>query len=243
MYSFRFTRASTAFTEGRSELYGGVLRAMPKHGRCKHQGKLSLHNRKVVINRHVKPEAMKQTRCLFTITAVLLLLASAGCITDQGMDGIIHPPPAATPAPVPHPNAIEIAPAEILGMNKVVVSTGTDALQRVRKSHIGSIENIEDLAIIHYHGEGEGFLTLWTTLYKNETLASDETEKMVIGIRKFGGDWASTLEEIMLDEKTVYRIAPGDLPQYFWVDGVWVFYVTPHNLTPEEVTRIIRAIP
>nr|QNO50318.1 hypothetical protein CCHAJIPP_00006 [Methanosarcinales archaeon ANME-2c ERB4] len=47
----------------------------------------------------------------------------------------------------------------------------------------------------------------------------------------------------MLDEKTVYRIAPGDLPQYFWVDGVWVFYVTPHNLTPEEVTRIIRAIP
>jgi hypothetical protein len=197
---------------------------------------------------------MKQTRYLFAITAVLLILASAGCITDQRTDGTVHTPPdaplspaapsvSATPAPVPHPNAIEIAPAEILGMNRVVVSTGTDALQRVKESHIGSIENIEDLAIIHYHGEGEGFLTLWTTLYKNDTLASDETEKMVIGIRKFGGDWASTLEEITIDGKTVYRIAPNDLPQYFWVDGVWVFYITPHNLTPEEVTQIIRAIP
>jgi len=41
----------------------------------------------------------------------------------------------------------------------------------------------------------------------------------------------------------VYLIAPDDLPQYFWVDGVWVFYVKPHNLTPEEVAQIIRAIP
>nr|QNO49908.1 hypothetical protein GKKIKBAN_00022 [Methanosarcinales archaeon ANME-2c ERB4] len=186
---------------------------------------------------------MKHVRYLFTIIAVLLILASAGCITDQGTDGTVHPPPAAIPAPVPHPNAIEIAPAEILDMNRVVVSTGADALQRVIKSHIGSIENIEDLAIIHYHGEGKGFLTLWTTLYQNETLASDETEKMVIGIRKFGGNWGSTLEEITIDGKTVYRIAPNGLPQYFWVDGVWVFYITPHNLTPEEVTQIIRAIP
>ncbi len=197
---------------------------------------------------------MRQARYLFAITALLLVLASAGCITDQRTDGTTHTPPdallspaaqsaPAKPAQVPHPNAIEIAPAEILGMNKVVVSTGADALQRVRKSHIGSIENIEDLAIIHYHGEGEGFLTLWTTLYQNETLASYETEKMVIGIRKFGGDWASTLEETTIDEKTVYWIAPGDLPQYFWADGAWVFYITPHNLTPEEVTLIIRAIP
>jgi len=186
---------------------------------------------------------MKQARCLFAITAVLLILASAGCITDQRTDGTAHPPPAATPAPVPHPNAIEIAPAEILGMNRVVVSTGADALQSVKKLHIGSIENIEDLAIIHYYGEDEGFLTLWTTLYQNETLASDETEKMVIGIRKFGGDWASTLEETTVDGKTVYKIAPDDLPQYFWVDGVWVFYIKPHNLTQDEVTQIIRAIP
>ncbi|MBA1342627.1 MAG: hypothetical protein C5S52_03410 [ANME-2 cluster archaeon] len=187
---------------------------------------------------------MRQARYLFAITAVLLILASAGCITDQGTDGTVHPL-SATPvaSPAPHPNAIEIAPAEILGMNRVVASTGADALQRVRKLHIGSIENIEDLAIIHYYGEGEGFLTLWTTLYQNDTLASDETEKMVIGIRKFGGDWASTLEEITIDGKTIYYIAPDDLPQYFWADGAWVFYIKPHNLTREEVTQIIRAIP
>ncbi len=187
---------------------------------------------------------MRQARYLFAITAVLLILASAGCITDQGTDGTVHPL-SATPvaSPALHPNAIEIAPAEILGMNRVVASTGADALQRVRKLHIGSIENIEDLAIIHYYGEGEGFLTLWTTLYQNDTLASDETEKMVIGIRKFGGDWASTLEEITIDGKTIYYIAPDDLPQYFWADGAWVFYIKPHNLTREEVTQIIRAIP
>ena len=187
---------------------------------------------------------MRQARYLFTITAVLLILASSGCITDQSTNETVHPPPATPVASsAPHPNAIEIAPAEILGMNRVVVSTGTDALQRVKESHIGSIENIEDLAIIHYHGEGEGFLTLWTTLYKNETLANYETEKMVIGIRKFGGDWESTLEEITINRKTVYYIAPDDLPQYFWVDGVWVFYIKPHNLTQDEVTQIIRAIP
>ncbi len=225
MYSFRFTRA------------------LGPHSRKGNPNSTKLRNRKVVISWHVKPEAMKQARCLFAITAVLLILASAGCITDQRTDGTVHPPPAATPAPVPHPNAIEIAPAEILGMNRVVVSTGADALQSVRKLHIGSIENIEDLAIIHYYGEGEGFLTLWTTLYQNETLASYETEKMVIGIRKFGGDWASTLEEITIDGKTVYKIAPNDLPQYFWVDRVWVFYITPHNLTLEEVAQIIREIP
>lgn len=186
---------------------------------------------------------MNPARHLFAIIAVLMILAATGCITDQSTDAITHTLSPATPAQIPHPNATEIAPAEILGMNKVVVSTGADALQRVRKSHIGSIENIEDLAIIHYHGEGGGFLTLWTTLYRNETLANDETEKMVIGIRKFGGDWASTFEEITIDGKIVYLIAPNDLPQYFWADGVWVFYVTPHNLTPEEVGRIIQAIP
>ena len=197
---------------------------------------------------------MNPTRHLFAIIAVLLMLASTGCITDQGTEEIVYAPPdallppaaqsaLATPAPATHPNATEIAPDELLGMNKVVVSTGADALDSVKRLHIGSIENIHDLAIIHYHGEGGRFLTLWTTLYQNETLANNETEKMVIGIRKFGGDWASTLEEITIDEKIVYLIAPNDLPQYFWVDGVWVFYVTPHNLTPEEVAQIIQAIP
>ena len=245
MYSFRFTRALGPHSRKGNPNYTKVLRAICPNVFGTHESRVDRpYNRKVVISRHAKPEAMRQARYPFAITAVLLILASAGCITDQSTDETVHPP-SATPvaSATPQSNAIEIAPAEILGMNRVVVSTGADALQRVRKSHIGNIENIEDLAIIHYYGEGEGFLTLWTTLYHNDTLASDETEKMVIGIRKFGGDWESTLEEVTINGKTVYCIAPDDLPQYFWVDGVWVFYITPHNLTPEEVTQIIQAIP
>lgn len=171
---------------------------------------------------------MNRARYPFAIIAVLLIFACAGCVTN--------PPPA------PHPNATEIAPAEILGMDRVVVSTGADALQRVRQSHTGGIENVEDLAIIHYHGKNDRFLTLWTTLYRNEAIANSETEKMVIGIRRFGGDWASTLEETTIEGKIVYRIAPDDQPQYFWVDEDWVFYIVPHNVASDEIPLIIGAI-
>ncbi|KAF5410298.1 MAG: hypothetical protein U9N46_04645 [Euryarchaeota archaeon] len=176
---------------------------------------------------------MNATRLRFAIIALtmILILASSGCIST----------PPAPPASSPHPNATEIAPAELLGMQRMAVSTGADALQRVRGSHIGGIENVNDLAIIHYMDD-DRLLTLWTTLYKNESLAESETEKMVIGIRRFGGDWESTLEEIVIDEKVVYRIAPDDKPQYFWADGVWVFYIVPHNLTPDEVVQVIEAV-
>jgi hypothetical protein len=164
------------------------------------------------------------------VLAMILILAASGCVSSP-------PPQSASP----HPNATEIAPAELLGMKRMAVSTGADALQRVRGSHIGGIENIDDLAIIHYLGN-DRFLTLWTTLYENESLAESETEKMVIGIRRFGGDWESTLEEITIDEKVVYRIAPDDKPQYFWADGVWVFYIIPHNFTADEVVQVIEAM-
>ena len=163
------------------------------------------------------------------IFAVLILAVSIGCITD-------------TQPAHPEPNASEIAPAEIIGMDKMVVSTGADALERVKRSHTGSIEEVEDLAIIHYTKDDQ-LLTLWTTLYKNETIASVETEKMVIGMREWGGDWASTLEEIPIDNKTVYLVVVNDEPQYFWVDGRWVFYIIPHNFTLDEISIIVGAIP
>lgn len=176
------------------------------------------------------------------IVLVVLALASSGCVTDES-EPLTPPTTPTPPATATHPNATEIAPAELLGMKKMVVSTGADALRHVDQLHIGKIENIYDVAIIHYIDEDGRLLTLWTTLYENETLASGETEKMVVGIRKFGGDWAPTLEEITIGELTVYRIAPDDLPQYFWADGVWVFYIKPHDFTPDECFRMIEAIP
>ncbi|MHC1596319.1 MAG: hypothetical protein ACXQTO_05670 [Candidatus Syntropharchaeales archaeon] len=166
---------------------------------------------------------------IVALFAAIILVTSIGCVTDT------QPAQSAT-------NASEIAPAAILGMEKMVVSTGMDALQRVKRSHTGSIENVEDLAIIHY-GKDDKLLTLWVTLYQNGTVARTETERMVIGMRKWGGDWASTLEEVTIDDKVVYRVMVNGEPQYFWADGRCVLYIIPHNFTHDEISLIIKAIP
>lgn len=178
--------------------------------------------------------------CLI-IVAVVLAVAYAGCITNSPDLSSPSHPPDLPPAQLQQ-NASEIAPAEILGMERMVVSTGPDAMQRSKQRHIGDIENIEDVAIIHYSVDGR-LLTLWTTVYHSEALASSETEKMVAGMYRFGGDWASTLEEITVGGETVYRIEPDGVPQYFWSDGRWMFYFIAHNVTSDEIPLIIGAIP
>ncbi|MEA1908808.1 MAG: hypothetical protein U9N43_07255 [Euryarchaeota archaeon] len=176
-----------------------------------------------------------------TIAAVVLAVSYAGCITNSPDLSSPSHPPGLLPVKLQQ-NASEIVPAEIIGMERTVVSTGSDALQRSKQRHIGDIENIEDVAIIHYNGDGR-MLTLWTTAYQSEALASSETEKMVTGIYRFGGDWASTLKEITVGGKTVYRIEPDGMPQYFWSDGRWMFYFIAHNVTSDEIPKIIGSIP
>jgi hypothetical protein len=139
-------------------------------------------------------------------------------------------------------NASEVAPDELLGMKKIVVSRGVDALQRVKQSHTGSIEHVKDVAIVHYMKE-DRMLTLWTTLYQNETIANNETEKMVVGMQKWGGSWASNLEELTIAEKQVYQTSSDGVTHYFWAEKEWVFYIIPHNFTKDEITEIIGAIP
>ncbi len=51
------------------------------------------------------------------------------------------------------------------------------------------------------------YLMLWTTLYPNETIAKNETEKMVEGMRKCGGSWASNLKEVTIVNKKIQ--SPG----------------------------------
>lgn len=183
------------------------------------------------------------------LIAIVILLVATAAVSYFGYVEFLTEPQAATPSPEVNPNvnvnASAIAPCELLGMKKVVVSCGEDALQRVKQSHTGSIEHIEDVAIVHYMNMEEGkFLTLWTTLYPNEPIANDETEKMVIGMQKWGGSWASDLKELTIAEKQIYQTSSdGVTYQYFWADREWSFYIIPHNFTEDEIAEVIGTIP
>jgi len=184
------------------------------------------------------------------LTAIVILLVATAAVSYFGYIEFLTEPHAATPSPEVNQNVNEnvnasaIAPDELLGMKKEVVSCGEDALQRVKQSHTGSIEHIEDVAIVHYMNMEEGkFLTLWTTLYPNETIANDETEKMVVGMQKWGGSWASDLKELPIAEKQVYQTSSdGVTYQYFWADREWSFYIIPHDFTEDEIAEVIGAI-
>ena len=183
--------------------------------------------------------------------AIVILLVATAAVPYFGYVEFLTGPQAATPSPGVNPNvnvnvnASAIAPGELLGMKKVVVSCSEDALQRVKQSHTGSVEHVEDVAIVHYMNMEEGkFLTLWTTLYPNETIANDETEKMVAGMQKWGGSWASDLKELTIAEKQVYQTSSdGVTYQYFWADREWSFYIIPHDFTEDEIAEVIGAIP
>jgi hypothetical protein len=186
---------------------------------------------------------------ILQIAIVILLVATAAVSYFGYIEFLTEPQAATTPSPGVNlnvnVNASAIAPDELLGMKKVVVSCGEDALQRVKQSHTGSVKHIEDVAIVHYMNmEGGKFLTLWTTLYPNETIANDETEKMVAGMQKWGGSWASDLKELTIAEKQIYQTSSdGVTYQYFWADREWSFYIIPHDFTEDEIAEVIGTIP
>jgi hypothetical protein len=172
-------------------------------------------------------------KIILIVFAILLVVVSIylGCVEF----------PSTGPSEVEEASAAaEIAPDVLLDMDKMVVATGLDALQRVKQSHVGSIEHVKDVAIVHYMRE-DGMLTLWTTLYQNDTIARTENDKMAVGMQKWGGSWASDLKEHTIAGKQVYQTSSGNLSHYFWADREWIFYIIPHNFTQEETTEIICA--
>lgn len=179
---------------------------------------------------------MNRTKKISLIIVVLVLVTAAASSYFCYIQFSATSPPEETSA------ATEIAPDVLLGMDKMVVSTGVDALQRVKQSHTGNIVHVKDVAIVHYLKE-DRMLTLWTTLYKNETVAKTENEKMVVGMRNWGGGWASNQKELTIAGKQVYQTAPDNVSHYFWADREWVFYIIPHNFTQQEISQIIGAIP
>ena len=177
------------------------------------------------------------TKNSLIICALLLVTTSALLFLSSTIESPTH-----HPAPALAVDATEIAPDEILGMEKIVVSCGTDALQLVKQSHSGSIDNVLDVAIVHYMKE-DRLLSLWTTLYPNETIASTENEKMAVAMQKWGGSWASNLRAVTIAGKPVYETSSGEVTHYFWAENEWVFYIIPHNFTQDEIAMIIGAIP
>jgi len=73
--------------------------------------------------------------------------------------------------------AADAAPDELLGMEKVVVLEGEEAIEDVRQKHIGAVENMEDMAIVQY-GPAYHQIVLWITLYPSDDIAASENEKM-----------------------------------------------------------------
>ena len=137
-----------------------------------------------------------------------------------------------------------IAPEELLGMEKLPVASGEDALTLVKQSHRGKIEHVRDMAIIHYiNTNGSKFLTLWTTLYPSDEIAYNEARKMAAGMRNWGDGWASNLNATTIAGKQVYITSPDGITyHYFWADHEWVFYIVPHNFSDEELKKAIQTL-
>jgi len=179
---------------------------------------------------------LRITLVIISIITVTIAIAVIGYL------GYCHYPQEAEEAEAA--TAVAIAPEELLGMEKITVASGEDALTLVKQSHRGKIEHVRDMAIMHYmNTNGSKFLTLWTTLYPSDEIAYNEARKMAAGMRNWGDGWASNLNATTIAGKQVYITSPDGITyHYFWADHEWVFYIVPHNFSDEELKKAIQTL-
>ncbi|MCD6203458.1 MAG: hypothetical protein J7I99_03750 [Methanophagales archaeon] len=179
---------------------------------------------------------LRITLIIISIITVTIAIAVIGYL------GYCHYPQEAEEAEAA--TAVAIAPEELLGMEKMTVASGEDALTLVKQSHRGKIEHVRDMAIMHYmNTNGSKFLTLWTTLYPSDEIAYNEARKMAAGMRNWGDGWASNLNATTIAGKQVYITSPDGITyHYFWADHEWVFYIVPHNFSDEELKKAIQTL-
>ncbi|MFP3908301.1 MAG: hypothetical protein ACLFVI_07385 [Archaeoglobaceae archaeon] len=139
-----------------------------------------------------------------------------------------------------HQKAIEIAPSELLGMEKKTIAVEERALESVERMHIGRLEYMEDVAIFKYEKEGKSVI-LWVTTYSNSTVAQNETERMVQAMLNFR-DWGVNLQESEVEGKHIYCLPRGDEMHYFWEDNYCMFYFVSQNLNSTEIHSIIESV-
>ncbi len=137
-----------------------------------------------------------------------------------------------------HIDAANATPDSINGMNKFAVMKGEKALEYIQKAHIGKIEHVEDIAVLHYCSNSS-LAVVWVTVYPDDKTAENETLKMVRSMKKFGGLWAG-VEKIRVDGTNVFHVPVKE--QYFFVKNRYVIYLMPYNMTQSGINSFIQRL-
>lgn len=136
--------------------------------------------------------------------------------------------------------ATEIAPQELLGMEKNTVAVKGKALESVKEMHLGRIKYIDDVAIFKYEKDGKSVM-LWVTTYSNRSLAQNETERMVQAMFDFK-DWGSKIQDFKVEGKQIYSLPREGQMHYFWKSNYCMFYFVSENLNNTESKAIIKSL-
>jgi len=137
-----------------------------------------------------------------------------------------------------HVDAANATPDTINGMNKFVVMKGEEALYYIQKTHIGKIEHVEDIAVLHYYSN-RSLAVVWVTVYPDDKTAENETLKMVKSMKRFGKLWAE-VEKTELDGIKVFHVPVKN--HYFFVDKKYVIYMIPYNMTYSDIDVFIHEL-
>ncbi len=148
-----------------------------------------------------------------------------------------------------HPNNTHIAssnntsvanilPNKIMGMEKFVALKGKLALEFVKKSHIGPIKYVKDIALVHYIGNNS-MMIVWITEYPSAKIAENQTLLMVKGMRKYGNVW-SLVNRTSLDNLRAYYIPEKN--HYFFCIGKYMIYLIPINMSKMQIDKFTEVI-
>lgn len=138
--------------------------------------------------------------------------------------------------------ASELVPEQLLGMRKTTVREGETAIEEVKKSHIGKVENAEDIMIINY-GPSRHPIVLWITVYPNKKIAQIENEKMAKAMIKYDSGWEKNLTQITVEKRKVYRTSPDAYEEhYFWAEKNWLFYVKIPQIFQGKFIEILKEL-
>ncbi|MFO7967447.1 MAG: hypothetical protein R6U44_07595 [Archaeoglobaceae archaeon] len=133
--------------------------------------------------------------------------------------------------------ATEIAPQELLGMEKNTVAVEGRAFESVKEMHIGRVNYIDDVAVFKYAKDDKSVM-LWVATYSNSSLAQNETDKMVQAMSSFK-DWGAKINEFEVENEQVFSLPREDERHYFWGNDYCMFYFVSENLNDTESRTII----